>query len=601
MLIKIVGVIVALAVVAIVVVGAAMWRGIIPVPGPLLALVAGAKEPEHSARFYPADTLAYSWLTLTPGGGQFNDMRDIWERLNGYPAFADGLREFYTDFQDETGIDFEGEVASWVGPEIAGAVIAVDPGDAGAMPDDAEFWDGFDAAVTIGVRDKDAAAAFLVKWRSYMEKENDAEFAAGEYRGYDTWVDAGNYQAYALAGDWLVYATGEGTLQDILARIDGQGGPALADNANFVAARAALPERRFNSGYVDARQLANLADDFAAGALGTMGIGSVVGPTPEWAAASGAWVERGIVLEVVSPATEDFGFEVGNLANPARLLPDDTLAFLAAAFDPDVDNWRTALAKYPLADVLPPELLAEINAGLAEMSPAGTGLGDDATLADALDLGFGVAKDFTGVDLETDLFDHLAGEAILAVREFDFDAIDEDPENNPIEAVAMLSYRDDGKDGLQGTMNTVRGLIDDSLFFVAQSDTADVGGDADATVFRVVETKYAPGYVLHDGYLTLGSTESAMASVVGRQKGEGAALRDGAEYLRATGQLPQRERHFLGYVNLRSIIGQLDADELGMDADEYRILAEGLGAVAVGAISGEDYNRGALTLTLFPE
>ena len=601
MLFKILGAIVVLAIIAIAVAGVAMWRGLIPVPGPLLALLAGAKEPEYSARFYPADTLAYGWLTLTPGGGQFNDMRDIWQRLNEYPAFSDGLLEIYDNFAFETGIDFEDEVIPWIGPEIAGAVIAVDPGDDGAMPDDAEFWQGFKAAVTIGVRDQDAAAAFLVKWRRYMEKETAADFTAGAYRGYDTWVDAGRYQAYALAGEWLVYATDEGTLQDILVRID-RGGDSLADDANFRAARAALPERRFNSGYVDAKQLTDLADDFASATLGAMGMGSPVGPTPEWAATSGAWVERGIVLEVVSPATDDFGFEVSSLDNPARLLPGDTLAFLAAAFDPDVDHWRTALAEYPLADVLPyPELRDEINAALAEITPEGPGLADDATLADALDLGFGLAKDFTGLDLEAGFFDHLDGKAILAVSEFDFEGIDDDPANNPIPAVAMLSYRADGKDGLQDTMDEVTKLIDENLFFFAESDTADVGGDADATVFRITDTQYAPGYVLHDGYLTLGSTEAALATIVSRQKGEGAALRDSAEYLRATGQLPPRERQFLGYVNLQGIIGQLDADEMGMDADEYRILAEGFGVIAMGAVSDPDYYRGALALTLFPE
>ena len=33
-------------------------------PNPLL------KVPEHSARYYPQDTLAYAWVTLYPGGGQ---------------------------------------------------------------------------------------------------------------------------------------------------------------------------------------------------------------------------------------------------------------------------------------------------------------------------------------------------------------------------------------------------------------------------------------------------------------------------------------------------------------------------------------------------
>ena len=89
MLFKISGAMVAVLFVSVAVVAVGMWQGFIPVPGPLLALVAGAKEPEHSARYYPTDTVAYAWATLAPGGRQLADVRDVWERFNGYPAFAE--------------------------------------------------------------------------------------------------------------------------------------------------------------------------------------------------------------------------------------------------------------------------------------------------------------------------------------------------------------------------------------------------------------------------------------------------------------------------------------------------------------------------------
>ena len=126
MLAKIIGIIVAIVVIAVVAAGAGMYFRLIPIPGPLLALLAGAKEPEYSARYYPADTLAYAWVTLAPAGGQLADMQDIFQRFNEYRDFRRIVDELQDDFEDETGIDFEGEVQPWVGPDAAVGFIDYD-------------------------------------------------------------------------------------------------------------------------------------------------------------------------------------------------------------------------------------------------------------------------------------------------------------------------------------------------------------------------------------------------------------------------------------------------------------------------------------------
>ena len=54
MAIKILGAIAAVAVVAVVTAGLLMYFRVIPIPGPILGLLLGLKEPEHSARYYPA-------------------------------------------------------------------------------------------------------------------------------------------------------------------------------------------------------------------------------------------------------------------------------------------------------------------------------------------------------------------------------------------------------------------------------------------------------------------------------------------------------------------------------------------------------------------
>ena len=614
--IKWVGAIVALLAVAVIVVGVGMYFRLIPIPGPILALLVGAKPPEYSARYYPPDTLAYAWLTLVPGQGQFEDVQDIWGRFNEYPAFRDLVDELQEEFESDTGINFEEDVLPWIGPEMAAAIIEIDGiGSNGvALDDGIEAWDAVTIAGTIGVRDKDAANDFLTKWREFMTQESDADFGWGSYRDFDTWVDESKYQAYALTDDWLVYATDEKTLTAMLDRIeDDGGGDSLADNANFVAAQGALPERRFSSFYLDYRQGLALFEEAIGGALGPLMPG-IVGPAafaeqaPDWVAGSTGWVERGVTVEVVSPTVSTFGLETVELQDPANLLPADTLGFMAGAFDPDVDHWRTALREYALADLLPyPGLIDEINAGVAEMASGNPPeLQPDATLAEALDLGFWLVQDFSGIDLETDFFDHLSGQAILAVRDFDFDAVADDPAANAIDAVAMLSYREDGKDGLADTMDEVAGLLE--TYVGMSANPVDVGADDDATVFDLgllgmaigSNVGYQPGYVLHDQYLTIGTTQDALATIVERQNGEGDTLSSDTAYRRAVANLAAGGQ-FLGFVDVRRIIGQLKAEDLELEPEEYRILQEGLGVVAFNSAVGEDYNRGTVVLTLFPE
>ena len=148
----------------------------------------------------------------------------------------------------------------------------------------------------------------------------------------------------------------------------------------------------------------------------------------------------------------------------------------------------------------------------------------------------------------------------------------------------------------------------------------DLGGEEDALVFSLDsvmgDTAYAPGYVLHEGYITASSTVETLTTIVGLQNNAGSPLSSNAEYLRAAEHLPGA-RQFLGYFNIHSIVAQLDSGDLDIDHDQYRILDEGLGVIAVSSYSphcldsgaggnceipaGQDWSRYTAVLTLFPE
>ena len=328
--------------------------------GPIVALLVGAKPPEYSARYYPPDTLAYAWLTLVPGQGQFEDVQDIWGRFNEYPAFRDLVDELQEEFEADTGINFEEDVLPWAGPEISAGLL--------------DFRSDIDEPIIVGmiaVRDQDAADDFLGKWLEYMEDSEGADFDTGSYLGIDIVTEEDNEQAYVLTKDWLLFATGESALELALDRMAGEKDDSLASNETFKSARAAFPERRFASGYLDYRRSSDLWEDLDPIGFGVAGTTTFGAQEPEWIASSTAWVEQGVQMEIVIPIGIDYPLDVADLSDPANLLPDDTLAFVAGTFDTDVDHWRQALDEYPAADVWTPEIIDEINQGIDEFSYLG--------------------------------------------------------------------------------------------------------------------------------------------------------------------------------------------------------------------------------------
>ena len=200
--------IVAGVVVVVVLVVVGMALRVVPTPGFIWNPITGAKSPEHSASYYPADTLAYAWLTLAPGGGQFDNAQDIWDRFNQIPEFQELFEAFKEEFEEDVESDFE-DLKDWAGPDISAAIVVE------GRDDEMQF------ALTIGVRDKGDAEDFLEDWLAYIDREEGADFESDSYEGFDTWVDEYEDQAYGLSGDLLVLATTEDFLKVVIDGIKG--------------------------------------------------------------------------------------------------------------------------------------------------------------------------------------------------------------------------------------------------------------------------------------------------------------------------------------------------------------------------------------------
>ena len=594
-----------LAGVAIVVAVAAtlMYFNVVAMPVALQRSLVNANPPEHSARYYPPDTLAYAWVSLLPGESQSAHIQDIWERLNQYPRFTDTLDEIVQELKDDTGIDFKTEFRTCIGPEISAGVIDVQDLESG-NPATALNESSIAAMVMISVRRRKEgqARSYLTKWLAAMEEHDHADFQTDSYRGVKTWTDADAQQAYALTGQWLAFANQETALRAIIDRVEGNEAKSLPHTARFQAARASLPEERFFSAYLDSERATTSAAEFTAAftpaAVGFSSPSNLSEYIPEWGAASAAWVDRGIVMQIVTPRSGPSTLQPPELDDPARLLPADTVAFVAGAFDPDVDHWRTALSQYRLGDIVP-------GSGIAvDVSPD---LGDDSTLADALDAVLDAIAENAGIDLEIDLLNHFAGQGVIAVQSFDLDDVQADPANNPVNAAISLSYRTDGESELRDTMAEVSQLLQETVGL--EHRQVDVGAHNHATVFDTgfaevmlgATIGYRPGYVLHENQLTIGTTGQAIASTVAVQNGSADNLANDAEYRRALGHLPQ-SRRVLAYVNAGSSAAQIYSDAAQTEGAMDWIAEPGiLGAIAISANSHETRRRQVIALTLFPE
>lgn len=661
-------------------------------------------EPENTARYFPEDTVAYSWATFSPGIGQGAQMRELWKRLEELPGIEEAVDDLLADAEAETGIDFEKQVLPWIGPDVSAGMLRLDALD--EVPE---------LVVLVGVRDHGAASAFVRDLSEYARQNGLSLGRSDGIEEFEVWSDRDTGLGLALSSDWLVAASSETALSEVVGLIASQEQRSLADSDDFQRARSAMRDERAMSAYVDLDAIAGLTSELygagedgwppldstdRAGAvqvtagdsvpeaidamgeadvfvldgesgrqyqidvtLGTLadsvatlydadGIAlqqnddfglslasrivwraqdsspyyvvvegyagdtgsytlAVTGEeeasdaatdagdgfeTPGWLAMSVGFVDLGMVIELASPLDSSAFADIALDDEPATLLPEDTVFFGAAAFEPDMDRWRDELDMHSLADLLGADVANELGVE--------TGINVDATLAELLDDIVGAVDDETGIDLEDDFFDFLGGQAVLGIRDLDFERV-ADPERYAVDIMAAMSYVPGGEEGLMRTVDKLVDLLEEVSgedFPIATSK--DIGADHEAVTFSVSDvegpTAYSPAYVFHDGYMTIATTERALRAVVDAQDGARGTLAETREYQRVRGGLPDT-LEFLVYLDLHRIIAGLDPDSLDIDPDDHRVLEDMFGAVALGVSSDTDYARASLVITLFPQ
>ncbi len=527
-------------------------------------------EPENTASYYPSDTLIYAWFTLTPGDGQLKDMVNIWKSYEDFGILENFQDDLFEDFEVATKIDVEDGIVPWIGADMSVALLDID------VPEDESH-----IVATIGVRDSEAADSFMDKWLDYFESEGGSEFDSDTEGDFDIWED--DNEIYALSDDLLMFATDRNALDDVLERIADDSKDTLADSEDFREARNALASRRFASMYISIEEIMDRLDDVQE----LDGIRELV--DLRWTASSLGWVDKGVVMESVTPASSESVWPAApEMSDPSQLLSDDTLGLLSISFDPVLDHYREMLDEYELDENI---------ASLAYDLDSEGRLGSDSTMADLLDVGLDYIGDIIGIDLEDDLLNHLDGQFTISVKKFDFDDAIDYPEDNAVDAAMMLSYRNDSGEDLQKSLDDLTQEL--SELAGEEIDRRDIGAERDARLLAIEGTDYEVGFVLHDGQLIFASTRDMLESTVKAQKGDGANLSSDAKFQRVTSYLPEK-RQLMGYMDLVKTVENIDPRDIGWTRAEYRML-ESLSAVAFSYATEDGYSRMTVALTLFPE
>ena len=388
-------------------------------------------------------------------------MLDLWNRFEELPKFEETVDDLLEDLEEETGIDFEEEVLPWVGPDLSLGLMNVTE-------------ESGDVVALVGVKDHGAASEFLRDFLAYMEDEGVSLEREDDIHSFEIWADWDSDMALALSSDWFLFASAEDALNDVLSLISEEEGQSLADSPGFQEARTAMNGDRVMSLYIDLDAGMDLFSDLSSSGADALsdatGVDLASGAdaasdlnTPDWLAVSGSFIDRGIAIEAATPLGSDFLGGVALADEPAKLLPDDTLFLSAVSFEPNMDRWRAELEQYTLADLIGSDAADDVIEELPGLVPDDfeNELDSDSTLAEALDYVIDLIDHSIDIDLEEDLFDHLGGQGVIGVRDFDFHRVEE-VERYAIDVVAMLSYVSGGEEGLMRTVDKLVDLLEDA-------------------------------------------------------------------------------------------------------------------------------------------
>ena len=483
---------------------------------------------EETSKYVPGDSLAYFSVNLRPGVDQLKKLRGMIKTYEKSPGFQEKLDELLDDVEEESGIDVNEEIVPWLGPELSIALVKLN-----GLEDVPEI------VTFVGTRDAAATEGILRRSLEQQSDDEGLEFEEGSYKGFPVFSDIEEEAGHvAITESYLVFATSGELLRATIDRMEAPTG-SLAKSARFKEAQADVPEERFSFLYVDVKGLLDQAE--ASGdAEVAEGLETYRDLVPETIAASAAYIERGMRVDVTYPTTEGTVVtEPSAGLGSAAVLPADTFAlFSVSGFG---------------------EAVTRLTGGVAGIVAGSEWLGQSREEL------FEEIERETGIDLQEDLFDWMSGEVAVALLASSF--VTEPGEDIPlIHAVGLLQF--DVLADARAGVETIVGLIEEEGI---ELEARDIGGK-EARVLDLSGTEaagYTPGYLFVGEYVVVGSTEQALESVVQTGAENEASLEQEAEFLRLM-ELTPGASDSLVYVNVRGLMDAAVAAFPEEDSEEYR-------------------------------
>ena len=324
-----------------------------------------SRTDNQLARYFPSNTVVFASADLVNAAN--NNFK-----INP----ADVVGNQAATLQKATGLDWQKDVLSWVGRDIAVGVFPLASAQQGQAITNPAAAVGF--TVLVQSRDDNAAKAAIAKLNTHL-KGQGTSVQQSTYNGFSLYaIGTGSSSGiYGSGGGWVIAASNAEAAHTVIDRINNGGSGSLNDQQAFKDATSNQPSNSFGTYYVNLRQILSTVAPVNA----PNGLGSISIPFVETYPAAGGYVgwtntgERGQLTfnAVRNPNIPNVS---GDTTGFASLVPSDAVAYagvgnlgkLVQAFTAQVGT--VALGSDPLMSALgisASDPLAQQSAGLAAL------------------------------------------------------------------------------------------------------------------------------------------------------------------------------------------------------------------------------------------
>lgn len=297
-----------------------------PVVQPLMALL-GLASKAQAAALAPAESPMFMSVDIDlKQAVNFQRIANIYQSQTGSQKSLDDIRK---QFNDNLGCDFDTDIASWWGPDMAVFLT-----DATGLSSPTSFSSSKASSsaqpnlvVAIGARDKAKAEAALQKCSKVKTKSTET------YKG--TQVNIYDSGAAAVFKNYMMIGTTKDALYAAIDTYNGDRKSSLADNADYKDALAKLPENRVATFYMTTEQIFKAYADSLTG-ITPQGLDQIM--AYKAMAGSLSFVDNGVRMDVAmtydTAKMADCTKQLLQTSNPGKVLnaiPGDSYVAISGA------------------------------------------------------------------------------------------------------------------------------------------------------------------------------------------------------------------------------------------------------------------------------